>query len=526
MTPDYRVPEDDHDSDSDYVYESDDIPEPYEYNTPRESDAEDTSEETGSTSGSLKGESTDSEYLKNSNYSSFIASLTDPPSIPQTGFRPLLDVVNEPMYSARDCFHEHIAGPNCTHLSGYNGNRISVEEMRGCCTFQYLCPKPASWQPQSDDEAFETEKDFDFFLSGLTDHVTSRDEPYTDVFPPRHECRLPHGDNVFWSQEEAAVTAMPFHPTCLEVYKRASLFRFGKIDIKALVDWYRLEADLTHFSRDFPRHEAVKRGNEQWWRHIRGDEWLAANPCFVPALPPIFERVKDFHPVERGYHREVFDVNRVQSRPMREYQPGDVFARLSFELRLEVLSYLGSRDIANLRLVTRVFRQLPQSLFHQLLLREAPWLWETWCPLPYSCWAANSRSKLERVDKMLHEQQSDLENWHMRVLSEGVSTNENEAAILALRTKGTPRIQAMEEEVKQLYQPHDVPMLPRPGTNWYQLFLEITRQWGSLKGLRNRERIWADCNYILDRIEAHRTAGRIGDGIVVDPVATFLAYSR
>lgn len=41
-----------------------------------------------------------------------------------------------------------------------------------------------------------------------------------------------------------------------------------------------------------------------------------------------------------------------------------------------ILDYLGSKDIAKLRLATPVFRQLPTVLFRTLLLENMPWLSE------------------------------------------------------------------------------------------------------------------------------------------------------
>ena len=41
-----------------------------------------------------------------------------------------------------------------------------------------------------------------------------------------------------------------------------------------------------------------------------------------------------------------------------------------------ILDYLGSKDIAKLRLATPVFRQLPTILFRRLLLEDMPWLFE------------------------------------------------------------------------------------------------------------------------------------------------------
>ena len=41
-----------------------------------------------------------------------------------------------------------------------------------------------------------------------------------------------------------------------------------------------------------------------------------------------------------------------------------------------LLDKLSSKDIANLRLVSRAFRQLPKLLFMKLLREDMPWLWE------------------------------------------------------------------------------------------------------------------------------------------------------
>ena len=41
-----------------------------------------------------------------------------------------------------------------------------------------------------------------------------------------------------------------------------------------------------------------------------------------------------------------------------------------------VLAYLSSKDIANLRLASPVFRKIPIILFRRLLLDDMPWFWE------------------------------------------------------------------------------------------------------------------------------------------------------
>lgn len=60
---------------------------------------------------------------------------------------------------------EHVAGPGCQKIGGYNGNNISLEEMPGCQTVQVLLPKGKSWQSMPDD--LEAETTSSFHLTGI-----------------------------------------------------------------------------------------------------------------------------------------------------------------------------------------------------------------------------------------------------------------------------------------------------------------------------------------------------------------------
>ena len=54
----------------------------------------------------------------------------------------------------------------------------------------------------------------------------------------------------------------------------------------------------------------------------------------------------------------------------------DPFSPLPTEISCMILDHLGSKDIANLRLATPVFRQLPSILFRRLIFEDMPWLFE------------------------------------------------------------------------------------------------------------------------------------------------------
>ncbi|KAK7417483.1 hypothetical protein QQX98_004603 [Neonectria punicea] len=354
---------------------------------------------------------------------------------------------------------EHIAGPNCKGQSwcggGYNGNNISVEEMRGCNTLQCLVRKKRDWQPEDDDEDFEREGKF--FLSGLSDYMPSRDMDSPTVFPSRHHCADPRADTYIWDEADIDDYAMPFHPTCLEVFRRASLHRYGRIDYEALVGWWRVDGVEERFD-EFPRHPAVQAASEQWWLHSPGSEWLAANSCYVVGLQEVLDSAREGDGAT-GYESQ----SRIGDR---EYPLKDVFSRLPQELRTMVVMYLDSRDIAALRTASRSFSPLPQAVFQALTLRERPWMWEAWSSLDYSFWSSTTAKEL-----------------HGRA----------DSGATALKGPSVP-----------------VTLLEPGKTDWLAFFrgISVGLKNGQLKGLQNRRRIWEDCQTFMDMAENYRQKGK------------------
>lgn len=257
-----------------------------------------------------------------------------------------------------------------------------------------------------------------------------------------------------------------------EAYKRVSRLRRGMVDIVGLAKWFDREATY------FPMHPAVHRGCEQWWEHVSGDEFLIANPLYVPALPAIIEASRRLQP-----HFNV-KSSPFSDREMRPREENDSFGKLPEELRHMVLASLGSKDIANLRLASLTFRHLPIWLWHDLMQKEMPWMWEAWSDLPYSFWACTSKKELEDRDKAMNARQG------MIGRSQSLSDEEKKYQ------KGL-----IASERVAFRQPRVVERLERTKTDWHFLYRQIKRDWSNLKGLQNRERIWTTLEYIVRRID-------------------------
>ncbi|KAF7190902.1 hypothetical protein HII31_08061 [Pseudocercospora fuligena] len=371
----------------------------------------------------------------------------------------------------RDTELEHIAGPNCSY-NAYSGHYISADEMRGCRTFQCLIRKPPGWKPDENDEAFEHSSQY--FLSGISDDMDARDTGFRNhLHPHRHNSEnLPHRpDTCFFEADSAGLTtSMPFHPWCLEVFKRASFVRSGGFDHEGLIGWWQHDGDFDTW-HSFPRADDVAARQQQWWEHKRGTEHLAANPLFMPGLPPVLQSVVVPSGGDSTLSSGAFSLpNDARLDPSQ----GDLFGKLPQELILMILSNLPSNDLANLRLASRAFRQLPGSVFQDLVWREMPWLWEAWTDVSissYSIWTARRDDRGTATTRTAEDEEGGIPREKMPIPNQLLHHN----------------------------------------TDWFKLFCTLRRaiQSGSLKGLQNRRRIWTDCQEALSRIDKYREQDEI-----------------
>ncbi|KFX98257.1 hypothetical protein V490_02407 [Pseudogymnoascus sp. VKM F-3557] len=383
--------------------------------------------------------------------------------------------------------YEHIAGPSCHQLDGYNGYNISVEEMLDCTTLQCLYAKSETWMPHAGDMYFE--KESKYYLSGLSDHSSSGG--WKQMFAP-----ILHGkvqgsidnDNNPWidSVELQRESGVAFHPACFELFRIVSEVTLGKVHTDGLVQLRNVCCDGSRSFSDWCGD--VYNCREQCWLHLPGSEYLVANPVFIPGFRDICD---DAIKVDAD-----FDVQK-SAFPQREDRRShaistDPFLQLPSELVQSVVSHLNSGEIATMRLVSRAFEHLPISLWHRLLCFEIPCIYEAWREdvIPYS-WASQDVNVLQTLRK-------EVEEWELERhrKARGLAHDpELEAQFLATEPEIPPwhtelKLKELKENslrVKKRLQPV---ALPHDKTNWYQLYSDIARHWKDLKGLQNRERIW------------------------------------
>ncbi|KAJ5125081.1 uncharacterized protein N7515_008906 [Penicillium bovifimosum] len=397
------------------------------------------------------------------------------------------DWVAKTFDARRSGLEEHI-GYYDSPMSGYSLDAISPEQAKGCRTAQFLVHKSTATQPWQSDALHESwEVKGDWFLSGICDGIPSRDVDIPRVWPARNGMEDIEADNELPSYREGGPNgvAMPFHPWCFDIFCRQSKVQFQEINVSGLMMWRNSELDWDVF-RSFPRTEEVNRAREQWWNHEDGSEHLVANPLFVPGLPALLrDAVREHIVSDSTSSHEVMKSSQVMKSCYTSRHTGksDPFYYLPWEIRLLVIDYLCSDSINNLSRASLAFANLPNSVWHKLVRKEMPWLWEAWeeseCMHTTLLW-----SKVSTAEMRSNLRES---SHYAQVLME-CSYSREDAQEAAVRRFPLPL--AEPDEVK----------LPRANTDWHRVFTQIRLNWENLKGLQNRQRIWRDVEEVVRRI--------------------------
>ncbi|KAK2794238.1 hypothetical protein FQN50_009932 [Emmonsiellopsis sp. PD_5] len=251
------------------------------------------------------------------------------------------DVIDETCGEDSGClffYGEHLAGLGCISQEGYSGFRITREEMAGCQQIIALMRKSPDWNPEPDDQDFELTSNY--FLSGVGDG--SPDGIPLHIFHPvRHGVRNVLISDTIWT----------------------------------------LEGSTSRFRDGFRGYDVKSSCAGERWLHQAGCEYLVANPIDIPCFSKSLEHLRlgsDERPL--GAFRWSYDdsLEAQYSSPPTSMSRSvsDPFIRLPHEILQMILTHCDSQSLANMRLVTQACRQLRPILFHNLLAKEMPWIWE------------------------------------------------------------------------------------------------------------------------------------------------------
>lgn len=176
----------------------------------------------------------------------------------------------------------------------------------------------------------------------------------------------------------------------------------------------------------------------------------------------------------------------------------DRLSTLSPELKEMILRRLERKDVANLRLASREFTELPQTYFRQLVETKMPWMWELnsveWQGLDwYKLWCKLSAADGgPQTDAKERKWKRDLRRGAQKELYAKLEREGKHPAHSSVNYQDlvNERWPVMEQEVAaRIEAGYKAGMWPPQNGN-------------VLLGLRNRRRIYQDIEEILRRIDA------------------------
>ncbi|UZP43059.1 hypothetical protein NXS19_010875 [Fusarium pseudograminearum] len=415
---------------------------------------------------------------------------------------------------------EHIASPSCQSLQGINGHRLSVAEMKNCRNVRFLIPKLHNWKLGDDERLME--EDSLFCLSGESNGSNVIEDryfvPWKSFYPPRNGLREL---SCSWqminegADGSDALYPLPVHSYCLDIYAKASYQRMGKVDLDGLWHWREIETQLHSDQKSFPNRAEISKAREHWdfpWRHYTGDEWLAANPVEVPGMNKILKSCLDVTICQRSTQREA-----------------SIIHLLPKELLDQIFDLLSPTDINSVANTCHKMYQLAQSRFREIVRKDMTWLWEilegsqypdspdrpvAWDPLcPLGIPPPNLPVGLEK-------EEAEDELW-AEIIAEYPEMEEVANAVKVTSTKRRDEILAPYEEklesLSQMWQDFraGVETWIRSSRNhtdevdWGRTWRIFNPKTTLLPGVRNRARIWEDCQQIMCHVASARESGQI-----------------
>ncbi|SMY29082.1 unnamed protein product [Zymoseptoria tritici ST99CH_1A5] len=190
--------------------------------------------------------------------------------------------------------------------------------------------------------------------------------------------------------------------------------------------------------------------------------------------------------------------------------PPDPFLLLPAELLQQILSELSTPTVAALREVSRAFAHIPISFFHTLLRQDYPWIWEADSTTPVAHYSHWTQAVIDKAARKLANDTLQLAGHANSIVVSPEETTPSQARIAiidatnAIDTDSTRPAATLKND-----QAHVIPVfLPRIRTNWFKLYAALKKRGAEVSGLKNRERIWRDCEEIMRKIDEMRIRER------------------
>jgi hypothetical protein len=310
---------------------------------------------------------------------------------------------------------------------------------------------------------------------------------------------------------------LPVHSYCLDMYAKACYRRLGHVALDGIWHWremcalprnYGLDADFSPYpkSKDDSDFCGIRKEDEDdFFHHQAGKEWMAANPVEIPELEKVLGECLD-HSTPKTVARQ---------------SQSHLFV-LPAELIDHVFALLDVPDLLAMAGSCRTLRYHAQPFFRRRVLnKDCSWLWEiseggqypaspdrpvNWDP-------CNTPGLTPTPPLELGTEETEAKVWAQIVADDPEMSAISDTVRLfnsQRRETISSLYRAQSEESLRDWQDFRVNvadwirLLP-PKVNcsirnvdWVRLWLTFLPHKTAFPGIRNRARIWEDCERILD----------------------------
>lgn len=307
------------------------------------------------------------------------------------------------------------------------------------------------------------------------------------------------------------------------MYAKVSYRRHRRVDLDGLFHWRKMQSSLPETYNlgglSLRRQPEVVRGREHVddpWHHHSGDEWLIANPVEI-----------------KGIQDALASCTSCLIGEDLVCSPQSWFAALPAEIVISIFALLDVSDLSAVALTCRKLYKMSQPCFKVHVTKNMSWLWElfeddgypaspawpvTWDPLcppgltpPLLPIGLESKEDEDERWAQIIADDADMEKLGNAVRA--LNDSRREEVFGPYRAKQEASVSewrdfraGVEAWIHRLpglaYVNRDVQSL-----DWLRIWQTFEPGSTRFHGVRNRARIWGDCEHIIEALHKLQEAG-------------------
>ena len=304
------------------------------------------------------------------------------------------------------------------------------------------------------------------------------------------------------------------------MYAKASYRRLGHVDLHGIWLWRELCDSPSRFGLADEIHSPYpgigKTDEIEPFLHHAGDEWMVANPVEIPGIAEVLKNclIKDTA------------ENIVQ-------QTQSPLSALPIELLDNIFLFLDDPGVNAVAATCRTFRCLSQPLYRRRVIRDMSWLWEVLEGRPYPAspdwpvtWDPCNPPGLvpPELPLGLETRETETDIWTQITADDPDMSDVGRAVQLVNFIRREAILGSYRAKLEwSLHEWQDfrkgvegwICSLPPDGhqhtetVNWVHLWYSFAPEKTSLSGIRNRARIWKECEGVISLMCRLRDSGEL-----------------